>query len=457
MSQNLAQSVESFVVRVVTIAKRRDGVFVNKTDESAKTRTPGAGRGLAWAVAAVRHSHFMWPAILLVIASCAADQASPGSTMQSTTQAPPTTVETSTSTSMVSAESGRFPTALFAGLGDEPVSDELAAELQGVLDLSANGHGLTATLISSQGTWSGATGFAAGDREMVPNDQMSIAHITQTVVAAQVMQLVEAGELNLDDLVADRLPPDLEFDTNGASVADLLSHRSGFPETFPDPGQWESLTTDPLRAWTPEEVVATVGPERAPVGQNWEFVGTNPVLLGLIVEQVTGRPLAEVLRNGVLDGEAYERLIYQPDEPPTEPMAMPLGASADTFDEKGGSLPSLARVTAENAEANMASDSPSLARWWRALCAGQVVSAASLDEMTDFDERPEYGLGIWDRRGDYGYESGALGLVGLADEGYRTAALCFQNPGTVVVALANAAEQVDVDTVAGDLVDAASS
>ena len=210
-----------------------------------------------------------------------------------------------------------------------------------------------------------------------------------------------------------------------------------------------------MRGWTPEEKLATVD-LNAPDRSNWEFIGTNYLLLGLIVEQVTGRPLGEVMRNGVLDGEAYERLIYQPDEPPTEPMAMPLGASADTFDEKGGSLPSLANVTAVHAEATMASDSPSLARWWRALCAGQVVSPASLDEMTDFDERPEYGLGIWDRRREYGYESGALGLMGLTDEGYRTAALCFQNPGIVVVVLANA-EEHDVDTVAGDLVDAASS
>ncbi len=349
-----------------------------------------------------------------------------------------------------------FPTAVFAGLSDEPVSDELAAELQEVLDRSGNGHGLTATLITPQGTWSGATGFAAGDRAMVPNDQMSIAHITQTVMAAQVMQLVEAGELNLDDLAADRLPPGLRFDTNGASIADLLSHRSGFPDTLLGPKQWESLTTDPLHAWTPEEVLATVGPERTPVGQNWEFVGTNYVLLGVIIEQVTGRSVAEVLRRGVLDGDGYERLIYQPDERPTEPMAMPSGVAADTFDEVGGSLPSLARVTAENAEANMASDSPSLARWWRALCAGEVVSAASLNEMTDFLKRPEFGLGIWDRRSEYGYESGALGLVGLADEGYRTAALCFHDPGIVVVVLANA-EKHDADTVANDLWQAAST
>jgi D-alanyl-D-alanine carboxypeptidase len=332
----------------------------------------------------------------------------------------------------------------------------LAAELQEVLVNSSNGDGLTATVISPAGTWSGATGLAAGDRPMVPNDQMSIAHITQTVVAAQVMQLVEAGQLNLDDLAADRLPRGLRFDTNGASIADLLSHRSGFPDTLLGPGQSESLTTDPLHAWTPEEVLATVGRERTPVGQNWEFVGTNYVLLGVIIEHVTGRPLAEVLRGGVLDGDGYERLILQPDERPTEPMAMPLGASADTFDEVGGSLPSLARVTVENAEANMASDAPSLARWFGALCAGQVVSPASLDEITDFEKRPEFALGIWDRRSEYGYGSGALGLVGLADEGYRTAALCIQNPGIVVVVLANDAEH-DADTTAGRLVDAAST
>jgi hypothetical protein len=49
-----------------------------------------------------------------------------------------------------------------------------------------------------------------------------------------------------------------------------------------------------------------------------------------------------------------------------------------------------------------------------------------------------------------------LGLVGLVEKGYRTAALCFQDPGIVVVVLANA-EKHDTDTVAGSLVDAAST
>ena len=66
------------------------------------------------------------------------------------------------------------------------------------------------------------------------------------------------------------------------------------------------------------------------------------MLLGLLVEHGTGRPPAEVLRSGVLDGDGYQRLIYQPDERPTDPMALPSDASADTFDQGGGFLPSLA-------------------------------------------------------------------------------------------------------------------
>jgi D-alanyl-D-alanine carboxypeptidase len=403
------------------------------------------------------HRHRL-SALTLVIALAACASTSPSDTEATATVT--ASVEPSgapVASATPSAAAAAFPIAVFAALGDEPVSDELAVELQQVLDRSANGDGVAATLITPQGTWSGATGLAAGGRAMVPDDQMSIASITKTLVAAQVMLLVEAGELSLDDLAADRLPPDLEFDTNGATIDHLLSMRSGISEYFADQDELrEVLLSDPLHVWTLEEKLDTVSPERGPVGQGWEYIGTNYLLLGLIIEEVTGRSVPEVLRNGVLDGDGYERLIYQPDERPTDPMALPLGAPADTFEENGGYLPSIANATMFTAEGAMASDAPSLARWFRALCAGQVVSPASLNEMTDFEKRPEYGLGIWDRRSEYGWDSGALGHTGLAREGYRTAALCFQDPGIVVVVLANADEH-DVDATAGSLVDVASA
>ena len=48
----------------------------------------------------------------------------------------------------------------------------------------------------------------------------------------------------------------------------------------------------------------------------------------------------------------------------------------------------------------MASDAPSLARWWSKLCAGEIVSQRSLTEMTTF--REGYGLGLSDDTEPYG-------------------------------------------------------
>ncbi|MEO7296033.1 MAG: serine hydrolase domain-containing protein [Candidatus Limnocylindria bacterium] len=399
-------------------------------------------------------------ALVFVLGGCGPAPAATGAVPS---VAPTATTAAVTSTAPASAPPTRtptaFPIAVFAGLRDEPVSEALAAELQSVLDASSNGDGLTATLITTEGTWSGATGLAEGDRPMVPNDQMSIASITKTLVAAQVMQLIEGGKLALRDLAANRLPRDLEFDTNGATIEDLLSMRSGISEYFVDESELlDALTRDRLHVWTLEEKLATVDPKRGPVGpeREWEYIGTNYLLLGLIIEQATGRSVAEVLRSGVLSGDGYERLIYQPDERPTDPMAMPRGASADTFDDGGGYLPSIANATMFTAEGAMASDAPTLARWLRSLCAGQVVSPASLDDMTDLGKRPEYGLGIFDRRYEYGPASGALGHTGYVREGYRTVALCFQNPAMVVVVLANDDEH-DVETAAGNLWRAAST
>lgn len=364
------------------------------------------------------------------------------------TTASPTAAPTSVVTPSPAAAPTHFPAELFAALGHEPVADQLAAELQEVLDASADGAGLTATLITADGIWSGATGMASAERPMVAEDQIAIYSITKTIVAAQVMRLVETGELSLEDLAADRLPADLEFDTNGARLVDLLSMRSGLPQWVVDDA---AMANDALHVWTAQEKLATVPPERGPVGQNWEYSGTNYLLLGLVIEHVTGRSVAQVMRSGVLAGDAYERLIYQPDERPTDPWSITeeLGLSAETFDEAGGYLPSLSVVTMFANDGNMASDSMSVAEWFRELCAAELVTQASLDAVTDFVARPGYGLGVIDRSAEYWPGSGAFGHKG----GNHTVALCFQDPVSVVVVLGNV--EHDVDTLAGELVRAA--
>ena len=302
---------------------------------------------------------------------------------------------------------------------------------------------MSAVVMSPDGTWRGTAGTADGVRRLRPTDQFNIGSINKTLIAAQVMQLVEAGELDLDDPAAEHLPADLEFDTNGATIRQLLNHRSGIPDYW-TPDFEQSLTTHPRRVWTTEELLETIPNARGPVDV-FAYSSTNYVMLGLAIEHVRGRALVEVLRDGVFDVAGTERLISQPEERPTAPMAMPFGESTAALQVGGGYLPSTASVTSNGPGAVIASDAPSLAHWWRALCAGEIVSPDSLNEMTD--ARGEYGLG---RYQPYPVTVGHTGQ----DVGYVAWAGCLPDDGTVIVVLSNHVID-DIGAMAGPLVLAA--
>jgi CubicO group peptidase (beta-lactamase class C family) len=118
-----------------------------------------------------------------------------------------------------SEQAPAFPTAAFADIREDPVSERAAAEFQTILRDMGGGGGMAATVMSADGTWSGAAGKADGVRDVRVDDQFAIASVTKSVTAAQVMQMVEAGELALDDRRPITFPPDLDFDTTGATTS----------------------------------------------------------------------------------------------------------------------------------------------------------------------------------------------------------------------------------------------
>jgi D-alanyl-D-alanine carboxypeptidase len=381
-------------------------------------------------------------AMVLVALLAGCDRATSGST---STSMPESTPRPSTG-----ADVG-FSTAAFADLGEESVPEALAAELQAALDevgATVERGGMTATVVSPEGSWSGATGRADDTRGLRVDDQFAIASVTKPIVAAQVMQMAEAGEIDLDDPVADHLAADLDFDTNGATIRELLGQRSGIPSE-----DWtevdELLLAHPRRSWPSTWLLDLVPTTRAPAGEAFEYANANYVLLGHVIEQIRGRTVGEVLRTGVLDVDGVQRLIYQPDEAPSVPMAMPGGQSTAALAEGGGYLPSFAAASTHGAAAAMASDAPSLARWWRALCAGEIVSPESLTVMTTLDDG--YGLGLYNVAEGY---ADAVGHSGEHIDGtYVSWAGCLPEHGTVVVVLGNQG-LADVDATARSLVTA---
>jgi D-alanyl-D-alanine carboxypeptidase len=389
--------------------------------------------------------------LALMLAACGSDADLASTTSTTSATSTPDGIEIATSVASTMAPSAstepteqeaEFPTATFASISEDPVTDELAAKFQVALeelaarDEFAEAGGLVATVMTADGTWSGTTGTADGVRDLRVDDQFAIASITKSVIAAQVLSMVEAGELGLDDLAANHLPPDLQFDIDGVTIRHLLSHRSGLPDYYDL--LYENQRTEWQRVWTPAEILEVLPTARTPPGDTFSYAETNYLLLALVIEQLRGRPTAEVLRDGVLAIDGSERLIHQPAERPSEPIAMPAGESAAALQIRGGYVPSLASVTAFSGSGAMASDAPSLARWWRAFCAGEIVSQSTLTEMATFDQEVSsldgaYGLGLFNPVDGYAWALGHQGEL----FGYMSWAACLPEEQAVTVVLTN--------------------
>lgn len=366
-------------------------------------------------------------AVSLFVASCAADVAP--------SLAP---------SSREPVEYGDYPP-----LPTDALPPAVAETLQEVLDKAIEG-GTTfaiagAVIVPGLGTWAGAAGKGL-DGEPLPIDaQFSIASITKTVVAAQVLQLAEQDRIDLDAPLADYLPPDLAIDTNGATVRQTLAMRSGLARDLSS-DVIELIEGAPNRQWTLRDLAEYVKEPVFQPGQVFQYSNMNYTLLGAAIEFVTEQSLAEVLRAGVLAHSGLDRLILQDAERPQGSLAPPtwegVRSARATIDAGGGYLPSRAVVTAIGGAGAMASDAPSLARWAYLLYGGSVLEPSSLAAMIDTGDR--YGLGVAPVEEN--------GLHGIGHEGwlagYRSIAYADRETGTIVVVLANAETHSPVATAA---------
>jgi D-alanyl-D-alanine carboxypeptidase len=278
---------------------------------------------------------------------------------------------------------GQFPP-----FSDRPLPGAISEALQAALDATVEDGtfvGVTAAVIvADRGSWAGAAGAADGV-PLTPDSRTPTHSAGKTVVAAEVLRLVEDGMLGLDDLASEYLPPELRFfDANGATIRQVLGMRSGIPglkEFTPKGGFYPAE-----RASTAVEVFRMLPAPKHRPPTPAGYASTNYVLLGAIIEHVSGRPLAEVLREDVLGNPGLDGLDYTVKD----------ALAADGY--------------------GVESTPASLARWGYELYGGFVLSAASLREMTDFGGE-WYGLGVMDL-------SSAYATLAVGHEGSSSAAQC---------------------------------
>jgi D-alanyl-D-alanine carboxypeptidase len=327
-------------------------------------------------------------------------------------------------------------------------SHSIVGAFQAVLNFAIDPGGLpgiSATVMSADGRlWTGAAGTADGVHPVEARSQFAIASITKTVIAAEVMRLSEEGKLRLSDPVSEHLPSSFHFDTNGATIENLLAMESGIP----DPAfNLADVDADPMRDWKPQEVLATVPPGRAKPGDHFVYEDANYMLLSLVIETATGMSVAAALRSSTLSDPRLSSMVYQPAERPNGPLALPfLGGKVRTniVQVGGGYLPTKAEASHANGSGCMVSDSVALALWGYLLFGGKLLSEQSLLAMTNFgveipsEDNARYGLGVFDEtRIGAGFAVQAIGNGGWHDGGYSSILSVLPSKGIVISVMTN--------------------
>jgi len=195
-----------------------------------------------------------------------------------------------------------------------PPTPDLTAKFQAILDdVVAADATIPGVIMHVEAprlgiSWSGASGvtdFASG-RPLTPDQPVRIASNTKTYTAAAILRLMELGKLDLDDSIVGYLPEHMVdiiaadgYRPQEMTIRHLITHTSGLFDFAGAPEYLETVMSDPSHRWTRVEQLEKAmewGDPYGDPGTVYHYSDTGYILLGEIIEQVTGQSLAAAFR-----------------------------------------------------------------------------------------------------------------------------------------------------------------
>lgn len=223
-----------------------------------------------------------------------------------------------------------------------------------------------------------------------PRSVYRIGSVTKQFTSAAVMQLVEQGKVKLDDSIATYLPT-LPVAWRPVTVRQLLNHTSGIPSYTGIGAAWQRRWGEEMNPDTLVALTANMPMWFAP-GTNWRYDNSGYVVLGMLIEKITGHPwgtdIAERFSKPLGLEDTRDCLVT--------PIIPRRARGYDPSGDKWINTTYLAMSQPYSAGA-MCSTVGDLAKWNRALNTGHVVSAASYALMTTPEgaaSSSHYGFGL---------------------------------------------------------------
>lgn len=260
----------------------------------------------------------------------------------------------------------------------------------------------------------------------------AIASIGKVMTSVALLRLVSQGKLALDDKVAAHLPADPLAGLPALSevtIRHLLTMTSGLPD-YLDDAYIADVLTNPVKVQTPLTALSYAYGERQlfPPGKGFDYSNTNYVLLGLILEEVSGQTYAEAMDRLVFRAAGMDRSFVFGSQP--LPDIFPTGhedgehyRSYYMFDGFG--------------DGGVVAPAPDLARFFHALLVEETLLTAPL--MVEFLHDPfeeGYGMGIEVDGAIVGHSGGDLG--------FSSDARFDRDSGTLAIIL-SASTDTDID------------
>ena len=254
---------------------------------------------------------------------------------------------------------------------------------------------------------------ATGQADTAKREPMTTRHLLlqgsvgKTYASAVAMQLIHEGKIALEDPISKYLGTEPWFtslpNAQAITVRQLMNHTSGlvryeFNERFT-----ADLTASPDRVWKPHELVSYILDTAAPfaAGQGWDYSDTNYIVLGMIMEKVTGRAYYDLARERVLRPAGLAATM--PSDSRVIPgLANGYAGANNPFGDSDAMLVDGRMVINPQFEwtgGGMASTAADLARWGKRLYDGGAFDPSMLPKLLDgvparLGQNAKYGLGV---------------------------------------------------------------
>ncbi|MCW5911024.1 MAG: serine hydrolase [Cyclobacteriaceae bacterium] len=269
------------------------------------------------------------------------------------------------------------------------LSPERAAILQQKLDNSVtafNLPGISASIINADGDyWSGASGLS----DIHTLDLMNTGHlfyqasVTKMFVATIIFQLIEEKQISLDDSVGLYLPV-ISTVPSDTRIRYLLNHRSGIYDVFSNAAARNNWYATPNAIWNPKDVMETYNSNPSfAQGTSFLYSNTNYMLLGMIIEQITGDSFAQVLKDKILIPYNLNQTFFLPEDTVTGSITKGWTSFTlpNTYDTDAAPILTTCYASMSFTSGALISSPQDVVKFTRLLLSGEILSHATLDIM----------------------------------------------------------------------------